>query len=293
MLSDLHWYLWMMGNHEMYFYSPLDDGTGWSLYTIDDQNVVGRDENYYPDPVVNNGTLTIQRNGTTVGTFTANQSGNTTANISVPTQAYQIDFEGMPGSITEQAQNVERAIQELDYAVQQSSAPNDGTLTISEDGTTVDTFTANQATNTTIDFGNCAFFNANTVASGVDAPVIGFDMDLLWENANPTSNFSAQTINADLTDYGQILVVFRQATSTVYVNKISLLIPDKGVPYAVTALVSSYLRIRSATATNSGVEFTKNQNMQTYTSSLTDDNSCLIPVAIYGIRCQVNDLTGD
>lgn len=32
-------------------------------------------------PTVNNGTLTIQRNGSTVATFTANQSGNTTANI--------------------------------------------------------------------------------------------------------------------------------------------------------------------------------------------------------------------
>lgn len=37
-------------------------------------------------PTVNNGQLTIQKNGTTVATFTANQSGNTTANITVPTK---------------------------------------------------------------------------------------------------------------------------------------------------------------------------------------------------------------
>lgn len=36
-------------------------------------------------PTVNNGTLTIQKNGTTVNTFTANQSGNVTVNITVPT----------------------------------------------------------------------------------------------------------------------------------------------------------------------------------------------------------------
>lgn len=35
-------------------------------------------------PTVNNGTLTIQKNGTTVQTFTANQSSNATANITVP-----------------------------------------------------------------------------------------------------------------------------------------------------------------------------------------------------------------
>ena len=37
-------------------------------------------------PTVNNGKLTIQKNGSTVATFTANQSGNATANISVPTK---------------------------------------------------------------------------------------------------------------------------------------------------------------------------------------------------------------
>ena len=42
-------------------------------------------------PTVNNGTLTIQQNGTSVGTFTADQSGNTTANITVPTKASDID----------------------------------------------------------------------------------------------------------------------------------------------------------------------------------------------------------
>ena len=36
-------------------------------------------------PTVNNATLTIQKNGTTVKTFTANASSNVTANITVPT----------------------------------------------------------------------------------------------------------------------------------------------------------------------------------------------------------------
>lgn len=38
-------------------------------------------------PTVNNGTLTIQKNGTSVGTFTANQSSSSTINITVPTGA--------------------------------------------------------------------------------------------------------------------------------------------------------------------------------------------------------------
>lgn len=38
----------------------------------------------------NNGTLTIQKNGTNVATFGANQSTNTTANIIVPTKVSQL-----------------------------------------------------------------------------------------------------------------------------------------------------------------------------------------------------------
>lgn len=41
-------------------------------------------------PSVGNGTLTIQKNGSNVATFTANQGGNSTANITVPTKTSQL-----------------------------------------------------------------------------------------------------------------------------------------------------------------------------------------------------------
>lgn len=41
-------------------------------------------------PTVNNGTLTIQKNGTNVATFGANQSTNATANITVPTKVSEL-----------------------------------------------------------------------------------------------------------------------------------------------------------------------------------------------------------
>lgn len=41
-------------------------------------------------PPVNNGTLTIQKNGTKVQTFTANQSSSVTANITVPTKVSEL-----------------------------------------------------------------------------------------------------------------------------------------------------------------------------------------------------------
>lgn len=42
-------------------------------------------------PTVNNATLTIQKNGTTVKTFTANASSNVTANITVPTKVSELN----------------------------------------------------------------------------------------------------------------------------------------------------------------------------------------------------------
>lgn len=53
-------------------------------------------------PTVNNGKLTIQKNGSSVGTFTANQSTNVTANIVVPTKTSDItnDSGFVTGSIT-------------------------------------------------------------------------------------------------------------------------------------------------------------------------------------------------
>ena len=122
-------YLFYLMQGGMFSYSTNYDYTagnlvmhGGSLYLCIASNGPGSAIKYPTDAAywrqlaltsqVNNGTLTIQRNGSNVATFSANQAGNTTANISVPDA-------------------------------------NNGTLTIQKDGATVATFTANQAGNTT------------------------------------------------------------------------------------------------------------------------------------------------
>ena len=52
-------------------------------------------------PVVNNATLTIQKNGATVQTFTANQSTNATANITVPNVTLQTTDPGEGSALAE------------------------------------------------------------------------------------------------------------------------------------------------------------------------------------------------
>lgn len=69
-------------------------------------------------PTVNNATLTIQKNGTTVNTFTANASSNVTANITVPTQTS--DLTNNSGYIT--ASNVQ---EKLNFASVTTSSNED------------------------------------------------------------------------------------------------------------------------------------------------------------------------
>lgn len=116
-------------------------------------------------PTVNNATLTIQKNGTTVNSFTANASSNVTANITVPTATS--DLTNDSGFITN------------------SDLPTVGnaTLTIQKNGTNVQTFTANATSNKTANItvptqtsdltNNSGFVTAEDIASTSDiTPVI-------------------------------------------------------------------------------------------------------------------------
>lgn len=57
----------------------------YEYIVVTDNNVTNVDSNHYETPV-NNATLTIQKNGTTIKSFRANASSDVTANITVPTK---------------------------------------------------------------------------------------------------------------------------------------------------------------------------------------------------------------
>lgn len=57
-------------------------------------------------PTVNNGTLTIQKNGTVVATFTANQSSSVTANITVPTKASDVNALSLDGGTIKKSKTI-------------------------------------------------------------------------------------------------------------------------------------------------------------------------------------------
>ena len=74
-------------------------------------------------PTVNNATLTIQRNSTNVGTFTANASSNKTINITVPTTA--ADVSALPAS-TKYGASITVTIDPSDYKVTTTLKDQDG-----------------------------------------------------------------------------------------------------------------------------------------------------------------------
>ena len=99
-------------------------------------------------PTVNNATLTIQKNGTNVQTFTANSSSNKTANITVPTKVSELTndsgYTTNTGTVT-QVKIGTTAYNPSSGVVSLPAYPtvNNATLTIQKNGTTVKTFTAN------------------------------------------------------------------------------------------------------------------------------------------------------
>ena len=106
------------------------------------------------------GTLTIQKNGTTVGTFSANQATDETINIEVPTKTSDLNNDS--GFITGVSWN--DVSNKPSFATVATSGSyndlsnkptiptvNNATLTIKKNGTTVKTFTANASSNVTAD----------------------------------------------------------------------------------------------------------------------------------------------
>lgn len=108
--------------------------------------------------------------------------------------------------------------------------------------------------------------------------VIGINMDLLWTNASPTSNFAKQTISLNLNNYKMVYIVIRRSTSNN--NLHNSLIVKKGESGFIFCYLGGYglLYREIEGVSNSGVNFgvgVMNGNT---------DNQYGIPIYIYGIK---------
>lgn len=95
-------------------------------------------------PTVNNATLTIQKNGSTVKTFTANASSNVTANITVPTKTSDITNDsGFLTSIPKASASTLGGIK----VGNNLTISSDGTLSANASSVTVDSALSSTSTN--------------------------------------------------------------------------------------------------------------------------------------------------
>ena len=165
------------------------------------------------------GTLTIQKNGSTVGTFSANQATDETVNIEVPTKTSDLNNDS--GFITGVSWNdvsdkpTFAAVATSGSYDDLSNKPtiptvNNAALTIQQNGTTVDTFTANSSSDKTVNI-QCVDLTNNQTIGGEKTfsnlrTYFGRDISCYstrkyGKNLNPTSNtyqylnFSGNTVS--------------------------------------------------------------------------------------------------
>lgn len=122
---------------------------------------------------------------------------------------------------------------------------------------------------------------------GVDNLYPTSKMDLLWENASPTSDFASQTLSLDLSEYSLFLLVSKtyKTNANNEANVTSMFI--KGIQsFAISGAGQSissgtYLleTRRGATFNDAGVAF---ENAMQPTT--TNNNAYMIPYQIYGIK---------
>ena len=155
-------------------------------------------------PVVNNATLTIQKNGTTVESFTANASANVTANIDVPTKVSQLTndsgYTTNTGTVT-QVKVGSTAYNPSSGVVSLPAYPtvNNATLTIQRNGTNVQTFTANQGSNATanITVPNWYHFQNKVTSTAINFPT-GWKRAIVVLRDNATGYAATYTLSYDI-----------------------------------------------------------------------------------------------
>ena len=174
-------------------------------------------------PTVNDGTLTIQKNGTTIDTFTANSSSNKTVDISVPTKTSDLTNDSgfitssdIPAAPVSDVQVDGVSVVTAGVANITLPTVNDGTLTIQKNGTTIDTFTANSSANKTVDISvptktsdltnDSGFITSSSLPTVNDGTLTiqknGTTVDTFTANAssNKTVNITVPTNTSDLTN---------------------------------------------------------------------------------------------
>ena len=146
-------------------------------------------------PTVNNANMVIQKNGTAVGTFTANQSSASTINITVPTTA--ADIGALPDTTT----------------------IGSGNVTIKRNGTAIGTVNANATANSAIDI--TVPTTAADIGALPDSTTIGEAFLTIKRNGTAIGSFGANATAATNIDITVPTKVSELTNDSSFISSIS------------------------------------------------------------------------
>lgn len=128
-------------------------------------------------------------------------------------------------------------------------------------------------------------FTANEINNRLsklnDTPI---SMELVWENASPTSEFGAQDITINLSDYSLIEIEFKISTTQERTFREKSLINTGGFACFIYGSVDAgiYGGYRYFTPFDDKINFSTCWRPTTSTEAV--DNTYCIPIKVYGIK---------
>ena len=128
--------------------------------------------------------------------------------------------------------------------------------------------------------------NTITVNNGILTASSSLSFTELYSNSDVASNFSAQTINADMSSYKFILVVYRTTTgSAQYASMLIPILPISMEYRLMFVAGNNYARRVSPSADALSLTFTDCQKYTTYNANTQEvSNNAIIPYKIYGVK---------
>ena len=185
-------------------------------------------------PTVNNGTLTIQKNGTKVQTFTANQSSSVIANITVPTKASEGNALSLDGGTINKSKTVKMDASansdgaNLKWGTVNSKNPYIGYASDQSDGTFV-----------------VSSLLGTNYASGL--AIGGGSGNLLWKGTKVATTSDIPTVHL----YEHSIYLYAHKTSGVYFDVYFTIITNSAASITYANLGTMYKNV-SISATGQG-----------------------------------------
>ena len=217
-------------------------------------------------PTVNNGTLTVQGTGALggTGTFTANQSGNTTISVTHDTFGTAATY-AYPTSITTNASGHVTAV----TAGSAPTAPSDATITLVA-GDVLDgggSFTLNQGANGSITF-DLAAGGAGAASYGSTSDSTKIDTITLDAYGRVTAVATGTTGQVNTINSGNTSTLTSAGSSTVTLTPVTAAVANGGASLATGDQIYDFVTAQIATIP-SGLSFEGNWNASTDSPDLS------------------------